>query len=54
MTIVIDHGNGADEGTALAGLTQDRFDAVAKDYAPGRTEPHQPEPQLLRSVPCRR
>ena len=43
MTIVIDHGNGAAEGTALAGLTQDWFDAVAKGYAPERTEPHQPE-----------
>lgn len=41
MTIAIDHGHGADEGTALAELARDGFSAAAKDYEPGRTEPHQ-------------
>lgn len=41
MTIIVDHGHGADEGAALAQLAREGFSAAAKDYEPGRTEPHQ-------------
>ena len=41
MTIVIDHGHGADEESALAELARHGFNAATKDYDPGRTEPHQ-------------
>lgn len=41
MTIVVDYGHGADEGAALAELAREGFSAAAKDYEPGRTEPHQ-------------
>ncbi|MDQ3145254.1 MAG: hypothetical protein M3Q57_10330 [Pseudomonadota bacterium] len=41
MTIVVDHGHGADEEAALTELARDGFSAAAKDYEPGRTEPHE-------------
>lgn len=41
MNIVVDHGHGADERAALAEQARDGFSATAKDYEPGRTNPHQ-------------
>lgn len=46
MTIVVDHGHGADEGAALAELAREGFSAAAKDYEPARTELHQHDHDL--------
>ena len=40
MSIIIDHGHGAQEKEALEELRRDGFVASAVDYEPGRTEPH--------------
>jgi quercetin dioxygenase-like cupin family protein len=41
MTIIVNHGYGAAEEQALGELSRDGFSGAARDYAPGRTEPHQ-------------
>ncbi len=40
MSIIIDHGHGAQEQQALEELRRDGFVASVVDYEPGRTEPH--------------
>ena len=40
MTMVVDHQYGASEEQALEELSRDGFTGSAKEYAPGRTEPH--------------
>jgi len=40
MSIEVTHRDGASEAQALAELDRDGFTAAAKDYEPGRTEPH--------------
>lgn len=47
MTVVVEPAYGADEAQALRELEQQGFSGAAKDYAPGRTEPHQHEYDIL-------
>ncbi len=40
MSVVTSHQPGAPEDRMLEEMARDGFEAAAKDYAPGRTEPH--------------
>jgi len=40
MSIEVAHAAGASEAQALAAISLQGFTAAAKDYAPGKTDPH--------------